>query len=100
MNIKFEALRPSYRTPVQAPRKKHTPSAEKAKGNYDTVTIHGAQTNQNTEVSFARALARTSASQIPEGATPERVQELRPQVAAGTYHPDAMQIANSMLGLR
>lgn len=100
MNIKFETLRPSYRTPVSTPRKKQAPSSGKAKGNYDTVTIHGPQTNQNTEVSFARTLARTAASQIPEGATPERVQELKSQVAAGTYHPDAQQIANSMLGLR
>lgn len=88
MNIKFETLRPTYRTPVSAPRKKHAPASSQAKesyGNYDTVTINGPQTNQNTEVSFARALARTAASQIPEGASPERVQELKSQIAAGTY---------------
>ena len=102
MNIKFETLRPTYRTPVSAPRKKHAPASSQAKesyGNYDTVTINGPQTNQNTEVSFARALARTAASQIPEGASPERVQELKSQIAAGTYRPNAQQIASSMLGL-
>lgn len=96
MNIRFQTVNPSYRTPVPS-QSKRTPVAGKTKGNYDTVTIHGAQSSQET--SFARVLARSAAAQLSEGATPERVQDLKSRVSVGTYHPDADRIAGRLLGL-
>lgn len=96
MNVKFQTINPAYRRPVAVPNKRVSQTG-KAKGNYDTVTIRGTQTSQ--EGSFARMLSRTAASQLSEGASPERVQELGRQVAAGTYHPDADKIAGRLLGL-
>ena len=96
MNIKFQTISPTYRAPVTVPDRR-APQTGKAKGNYDTVTIRGTQTDQDD--SFARMLSRTAASQLNEGAGMERVQELGRQVAAGTYHPDADRIAGRLLGL-
>jgi len=96
MNIQFQTMKPSYRTPAPAPAARK-PQTGKSKGNYDTVTIRGTQTDQDD--SFARMLSRTAASQLNEGASMERVQELGRQVAAGTYHPDADRIAGRLLGL-
>ncbi len=86
MNVKFQTINPAYRALVAAP-KKRTAQTGSSQGNYDTVTIRGTQTDQ--EDGFARILSRTAASQLSEGASPERVQELGRQVAAGTYHPNA-----------
>ena len=96
MNIQFQTISPAYRTPAAAPKRRAAQTG-KSQGNYDTVTIHGTQTDQ--EGSFARMLSRTAASGLSEGASPERVQELGRQVAAGTYHPDADRIAGRLLGL-
>ena len=96
MNVNFQTINPSYRTPVSVPKKRAAQTC-KNQGNYDTVPIRGTQTDQ--EDGFARILSRTAASQLSEGASPERVQELGRQVAAGTYHPDADRIAGRLLGL-
>ncbi len=98
MNVKFQTLNPSYRTPVSAPRR-HAAQSEKTKGNYDTVTINGPRSSQEEDGSFARILSQRAASQIGRGASPERVRELGQQVADGTYHPDAQRIAGRLLGL-
>lgn len=98
MNIKFQTMNPSYRTPVPA-QGKRTAQPEKAKGNYDTVTIHKSHSAQESEDGFARILARRAASQMKTEAAPERVQELKNQVAAGTYQPDTGKIAGRLLGL-
>ncbi len=96
MNIKFQTMSPSYRTPTPAPAVRK-PKAGQSKGNYDTVTIHGPQVSQ--EDSFAKILSRRAASSLSESASPERVQELSRQVSSGTYHPDADRIAGRLLGL-
>lgn len=96
MNVKFQTINPAYRAPVAAP-KKRTAQTGSSQGNYDTVTIRSTQSDQ--EGGFARMLSRTAASQLSEGASPERVQELGRQVSAGTYHPDADRIAGRLLGL-
>lgn len=98
MNIKFQTLNTSYRTPVSAPRRRAAQS-EKAKANYDTVTINGPRISQDEDGSFARILAQRAASQLTRGASPERVRELKQQVANGTYQPDAQKIAGRLLGL-
>lgn len=98
MNIKFQTVNPSYRTPVPAQGKRAV-QPEKTRGNYDTVTIHKAYSAQENEEGFARVLARRAASQMNAGAAPERVQELKAQVAAGTYQPDSAKIAGRLLGL-
>ncbi|MDE7320404.1 MAG: flagellar biosynthesis anti-sigma factor FlgM [Lachnospiraceae bacterium] len=96
MNIKFQTIGSAYRTPVATPKKRSAQTG-KSSGNYDTVTIRRTQTDQ--ESGFAQMLSRTAASQLKEGASMERVQELGRQVAAGTYHPDADRIAGRLLGL-
>ena len=96
MNIKFQTMSPSYRTPAPAPAARR-PRTGQSKGNYDTVTIHGHQVSQ--EDSFARILSRRAASSLSGSASPERVQELSRQVSSGTYHPDADRIAGRLLGL-
>lgn len=98
MNVRFQTLNPSYRTPAPAPRRR-TAQSGKAKGNYDTVTINGPRFTQDGEESFSRILAQRAASQLGQGAGPERVQELGQQVADGTYRPDAQKIAGKLLGL-
>lgn len=98
MNIQFQTLDTSYRTPVSAPRRRAAQS-EKAKGNYDTVTINGPRISQNEDDSFARILAQRAASQLGQGASPERVRELGRQVADGSYQPDSYRIAGRLLGL-
>ena len=98
MNIKFQTMNPSYRAPMPS-QGKRTAKPEKARGNYDTVTIHKAYSAQENDEGFARVLARRAASQIGAGAAPERVQELKSQVADGTYQPDAQKIAGRLLGL-
>ncbi len=96
MNIKFQTMGPSYRTPVSSPAVRK-PQTGKNRGNYDTVTIHGPQVSP--EESFAQILSRRAASSLNGSASPERVQELGRQVSAGTYRPDADQIAGRLLGL-
>lgn len=101
MKIKFQTLDTSYPTPVSRQRRR-APQTEKARenyGNYDTVMINGPRINQEEDNSFAHMLARSAASQISSGASPERVRELGRQVAAGTYQPDARKIAGRLLGL-
>ena len=83
MNITFQTMKTSYRSPVPAQRT-YTPQTEKVKGDYE---------------SFAQILARRAASQLKSGASPERVQELQRQVAEGTYVPDSQKIAGRLLGL-
>lgn len=97
MNVKFQTMNPSYRTPVSSPAVRK-PQADKSKGNYDTVTIHGG-TQVNQDESFAQILSRRAASSLNRSAGPERVQELGRQVSAGTYRPDADRIAGRLLGL-
>lgn len=98
MNIKFQTIDTTYRTPVSTQRRR-APQSGKAKGNYDTVTINGPRTGQDGEDSFARILAKSAASQVTGSASPERVQELGRQVADGTYRPDSVKIAGRLLGL-
>ena len=96
MNIQFQTMKPSYRTPAPAPAARK-PQTGKSKGNYGTVTIHGPQVSQDE--SFAQILSRRAASSLNRSASPERVQELGRQVSAGAYHPDADRIAGRLLGL-
>ena len=101
MKIKFQTLDTSYPSSVSRQRRR-APQPEKTRenyGNYDTVMINGPRINQEEDNSFARMLARSAASQLSAGASPERVQELGRQVADGTYQPDAQKIAGRLLGL-
>lgn len=97
MNITFQTMNTSYRSsvPTQArPKQK----AERIKGDYDTVNIRGPRTAQEDEESFARILARKTASQLGS-VSQDRVQELGRRVADGSYEPDAGRIAGRLLGL-
>lgn len=73
------------------------PAPEKAAGNYDTVTFQKTSAPAD-DASFARVLARETASRIKQGASSEKVMNLRQQVASGSYHPDSAAIARRLLG--
>lgn len=98
MNITFQTMKTSYCSPVPAKRT-YSPQAEKAKGDYDTIDISRGRVNQDSDESFAQILARRAASQLKSGASQERVQELKGQIANGTYVPDSQKIAGRLLGL-
>ena len=97
MNITFQTMNPSYRSPVPA-QQRRAPKAQKAKGDYDTVNISRTSAALQDDESFARMLARKTAAQLGS-ASQERVQELRAKVTDGSYVPDASRIAGRMLGL-
>ncbi len=98
MNITFQTMKTSYRSPVPAQRP-FMPQTEKAKADYDTIDISRSRVNQDSDESFAQILARRAASQLKSGASQERVQELKSQIADGTYVPDSQKIAGRLLGL-
>lgn len=75
---------------------KSRPQAEKASGNFDTVTLQ--KTAPADEDGFARILARQAAARLGQGASAEKVMGLKQQVASGTYHPDSVSIARHLLG--
>lgn len=97
MNITFQTMNTSYRPSVSV-KSRSMPKTEKIKGDYDTVRISSPKTAQTDDESFARILARRTASQLGS-ASQERVQELRTKVTDGSYVPDASRIAGRMLGL-
>lgn len=96
MNITFQAMNTSYRTPVPTQQKRAS-LARRAKGDYDTVNIRRSPAASDDE-SFARMLARRTVSQM-EDVSQDKVNELSRKVADGTYQPDAQRIAGRMLGL-
>lgn len=98
MNITFQTMKTSYRSPVPAQRT-YTPQAEKGKADYDTIDISRSRVNPDSDESFAQILARRAASQLKSGATQERIQELKSQIANGSYVPDSQKIAGRLLGL-
>lgn len=66
-------------------------------GSYDKLTLHQTQYPSDTK-QFARLLARETAKDVSVPAADDaRVTELRRQAEAGTYIPDARQIAKRML---
>lgn len=99
MNITFQPLNAAYRPPVSSSGKQK-PRSEKIKGDYDTVNIRRAQAAPEDDESFARMLARKTASQLNDGVSQERLQELGRRISEGTYQPDAQRIAGRLLGLR
>ena len=98
MKITFQTKNTSYRTAVPAQRK-YTPASGKTKGDYDTVNISKSRVSQGSDESFARILARKTAAQLSDGASQERVQELKSSIAEGVYQPDSQMIAGRLLGL-
>ena len=101
MNVLFRPVNnTTYRTPVSAPRKRASQPAATVKGDYDTVNIQRSRTVQDDDETFARMLARKTASQLTgDSISPDRLQELGRKVADVSYQPDAQQIAGRMLGL-
>ncbi len=98
MNITFQALNAVYRPSVPA-QSKQKPRSETIKGDYDTVNIRHVPASLEDDESFARILAKKTASQLGEGASQERVQELSRRITDGTYQPNAQRIAGRLLGL-
>ncbi len=85
----------SYRTAPSAPDQSK-PNAAGSIGNYDKLTLHRTQYPTDPK-RFARLLAKEAAKEVSRTTNSERVEELRRQVAAGTYVPDADLIARRML---
>ncbi|MCI9067482.1 MAG: flagellar biosynthesis anti-sigma factor FlgM [Lachnospiraceae bacterium] len=85
-----------YRTASSVPEPAKQQTAGSI-GSYDKLTLHQTQYPSDTK-QFARLLAKEAAKDISVPAADEaRVAELRCQAEAGTYRPDAAQIAKRML---
>ncbi|MCI8549991.1 MAG: flagellar biosynthesis anti-sigma factor FlgM [Lachnospiraceae bacterium] len=84
-----------YRTASSVPEPAKQQTAESA-GSYDKLMLHKAQYPSDTK-QFARLLAKEAANDMKTPADNTRVEELRRQVMAGTYTPDAGEIARRML---
>lgn len=85
-----------YRTASSVPEPGKQQTAENV-GSYDKLTLHKTQYPSDTK-QFARLLAKEAAKEISVStANGSRVEELRLQAEAGTYKPDAGQIARRML---
>ena len=97
MNVTFQTLNTAYRPTVPV-KTKQVPRTEKIKGDYDTVNIRRSQAAPEDDETFARMLARKTASQMG-GVSRERVSQLQGKVADGSYRPDPQRIAGRMLGL-
>ena len=84
-----------YRTAPSAPEPVRRQKAAST-GSYDRLTLHQTQYPSDPN-QFARILAREAAKEVATPVEASRVEELRSQVAAGTYVPDADRIARHML---
>lgn len=84
-----------YRTASSMPEPVRQQTAESA-GSYDKLTLHKTQYPSDTK-QFARLLAKEAAKDLSAPTDNGRVEELRCQAEAGTYIPDAGQIAKRML---
>ncbi|MCI8505812.1 MAG: flagellar biosynthesis anti-sigma factor FlgM [Lachnospiraceae bacterium] len=85
-----------YRTASSVPGPVKQQTADSI-GSYDKLTLHQTQYPSDTK-QFARLLAKEAAKDISAPAADDaRVAELRRQAEAGTYIPDAGQIAKHML---
>lgn len=99
MNIVFQTMNTAYPKPAPTQQKRAHQALKAKGGDYDTVNIRSSRSVPDDKESFARMLARKAASQVGEGASTERVQELGRKIADGTYQPDAQKIAGCLLGL-
>lgn len=84
-----------YRTASSVPEPVKQQTVENT-GSYDQLTLRKTQYPSDTS-QFARLLAKEAAKDVSIPASDARVEELRRQTEAGTYIPDAGQIARHML---
>ncbi len=70
-------------------------------GSYDRATFQTQESASADDATFARTLAKSAAGRLTEtcSPTPERIADLRRQVARRTYEIDSMAIARAMMGL-
>lgn len=102
MNIQFytwragaeNAARPS--SPAPFPKK----AFQMEKSNYDQVDFSTREDTMFNDPEFARMLAKKVIGGLAgsAGSSPERIAQLRRQIAEGSYHPDDMAIAKAMIG--
>ena len=82
--------------PIAAPGAARSSGVKRAKGaesSFDQITLSAGQ-----EASFSfRELAASLSQQVRTFNTTGKIQELRSQVASGTYRPDARETAARML---
>ena len=69
--------------------------ARTAEGSFDRITL-SAQAGQESSPAF-RDMAAVLSQQVRTFNTPGKIQELRQQVSAGEYRPDARETAARML---
>lgn len=72
------------------------PADETRKADFDTVSI--GRNNKVDDGTFASALAKKTASEVENGVSRQRVEEIKSRVQNGSYRVDAMTIAQHMLG--
>ncbi|MCI8465834.1 MAG: flagellar biosynthesis anti-sigma factor FlgM [Lachnospiraceae bacterium] len=102
MNVKLYGTNPVgrdysfYRTASSIPDPVRQQTVEST-GSYDKLTLHKTQYPSDTG-QFAKLLAKEAAKDVSAPAANEtRIAELSRQIEAGTYIPDAGQIAKRML---
>lgn len=86
---------PCCRTALSKPDQTKKPTTENV-GSYDKLTLHSTQYPSDNR-QFARILTREVSRSIAAPASSARIEDLRSQVASGTYIPDAEQIAERIL---
>ncbi len=97
MKISLNNIRPYRPNAVGYTKSDTRVSGEnKARGNYDAITIQS-NSRQIQEKTFSEALSRRIVSEVRQPAAPEKVETIRQQVAAGTYHIDPYAIASKMM---
>lgn len=100
MNIQFYTWHPgaSLNTHPAARTSGLTGSENVRPGSYDRVTFQTKEELVPGDTSFARTLAKRVTGQLTasHSPSPERIAELRRQIADGSYHPDEMAIAQAM----
>lgn len=74
---------------------KRARGAESAESSFDQITL-SARTGQQASPTF-RSLAASLSQQVRTHNTTGKIQDLRGQVASGTYRPDARETAARML---
>ncbi|MCI8513223.1 MAG: flagellar biosynthesis anti-sigma factor FlgM [Lachnospiraceae bacterium] len=83
------------RTALYTPEQTKRQTAEST-GSYDKLTLHPAQYPSDTK-QFAKILTREAVKDVSAPASKARIDDLRNQVASGTYVPDADLIARRIL---
>lgn len=105
MNIQFYTWRAGGESPARSAAPASSPASAEPdpvmRGNYDRASFQSREDALWDDKTFARSLAKNVIGELAgsEGPRPERIAQLRREIAEGSYHPDAMAIADAMADL-